>query len=655
MKVQVMAKSERTNGDYTDCMGDEHFELLGDYQDPDEANEIEDATCMQTYEDWNDLSENERNHFISVAQGLHDFMSQYGEKAAKKSEPTIPSRAEFEKKYNTLCRRVGHPGGGFARKSQVIRAYHEYIDHCGLETKPNQDLISYLLKKRAKSHSGVLVVSVLMGPGRFSCPKDCHYCPNQPGVARSYLLREPSVLRGYRNGWDPIRQFNDRARALENNGHTVDKIEIIVLGGTFSFYPKEYAEEFMTGLYFAANTFFAPASRKSLSLEEEMTRNEDAQCRIIGLTVETRPDYVTLSEITRFRKLGVTRVQLGIQHIENEILELVNRECSIEQSKKGIRLLLETGFKVDAHWMPDLPGSTFEKDLEMFKYLFSHKNTELQVDQWKVYPTATVPYTKIKEWYDNGLYTPYAEKNNGELIVELICYIMEHVPYRIRLNRIVRDIPGDYILAGEKRTNLRQEIDRLMKQRGIECRDVRERECKTRTTYDGEAILYVDKFKASGGTEYYFSLENQKRTELFAHLRLRINHDISNNPFPELRYAALIRELHTYGQLVPVCSTNSGKETQHLGAGRRLMDTAESYSRTHGCNKTAVISGIGVRNYYRKLGYKLEGTYMTKSISKSFLWEKLLSKMFNSVVSRVFQLLLSWRMISPGEHVVFTP
>ena len=625
---------KRVDSDYVEHMGDDHFSKLGTYSDPAEAQDIQNTRCTDIYDTWEDMNKEEKQMVRDCVLELHKYV------LAKKAKDPQGFTFQFEE-YLRVSQRIfrrlkkNARGSGFPRKSALVSAYKELHDSGALEM--DTDLAEFLQKKKTKSHSGVLVISVIMGPGQFSCPKDCHYCPNQPGVARSYLLREPGVLRGFRNDWDPIRQFNDRARALENNGHVVDKIEIIILGGTFSFYPKDYAAEFMAGLYFAANTYYDPRSRGMLPLQEEITRNESSECRIIGMTIETRPDYISSPEIVRLRSYGVTRVQLGVQHIDNDVLDFVNRDCPIEKSKVGIRKLLESGFKVDVHWMPDLPSSSYEKDLRMFEYLLGPENTDLQVDQWKVYPTATVPFTKIKEWYEAGTYKPYAEIESGKYMVDLICYILEHVPRRIRLNRIVRDIPSDYIIAGEKRTNLRQMLEKISSERGIRCRDVRERECKGKPLDVEKSALFIDEFEASNGSEYYLSVEDKAQETLFGHLRLRINKNMDAPVIPELRGCALIRELHTYGKLVAVNQTNTGKETQHIGVGKRLMARAEAIAREKSCEKIAVIAGIGVRSYYRKLGYELRGTYMIKDLGApdaSSAQPGFLQKTFQSLMQR---------------------
>ncbi|AAZ13096.1 Elongator-like Protein 3b [Trypanosoma equiperdum] len=579
----------------------EGFHLqLGEYEEPDEAKEVEEL--MNGHEDFGDLPKERQKALLDAVRVLV-------RKAAG-----ITNKNQLEHLRVKASRLVGFKDT--ARKSELTAAYRQLV-RAG-EVQESAAVEELLLRKRGKSHSGVLVVTVFMGPGQFSCPKDCHYCPNQPGIARSYLLKEPGVLRGYRNGWDPIRQFYDRASALENNGHVVDKIELIILGGTFSFYPKKYVEEFITGNFYAANTYYDSTPLRPIgTLEQEITANEDARCRIIGVTIETRPDYINLSELRRFRSLGVTRVQVGIQHLDDDILTIVNRDCPTSKTIVAIKRLLDAGFKVDAHWMPDLPGSSYSKDHEMFEYLFSEDNENFQVDQWKVYPTATVPYTKIEDWYRTGKYKPYAELDGGSWMVKLLVYIMENCPRRIRLNRIIRDIPTTYIMGGERRCNLRQVIEAEMKAKGIRCKDIRERECKGAPVDRNQTKVFVNEFRASGGTEFYLSVENMEQTILYGHLRLRLRDDSgeSNSLVKALEGCALIRELHTYGKLIAVSRPNSGNEAQHMGVGTQLMREAERIAIERGFMKIAVIAGVGVRRYYAKLGYKLEDTYMVKQLT----------------------------------------
>ncbi|KPA83842.1 acetyltransferase-like protein [Leptomonas pyrrhocoris] len=595
--LHISAKESRFEGRH---MPSSFHTLLGTYAVPTEAKDVEDL--VGGHEDFSDLPEDRRQALMQSVRTLISKIA--GAKSANQLEHLRVKASRLPGFKDT------------ARKSELTAAYRQLVREGAIRESPVVEEL--LIRKKGKSHSGVLVVTVFMGPGEFSCPKDCYYCPNQPGIARSYLLKEPGVLRGFRNGWDPISQFYDRASALENNGHVVDKIELIILGGTFSFYPAQYVEEFMTASFYAANTYYDSAPlREMRSLAEEITLNEEARCRIIGVTVETRPDYINARELRRFRSLGVTRVQLGIQHLDDDILNVINRECPTAKTIVAIQRLLDAGFKVDAHWMPDLPGSSFEKDMEMFETLFSDENEAFQVDQWKVYPTATVPFTKISEWYAQGLYKPYAELENGAYMVKLLVYIMEHCPYRIRLNRIIRDIPTTYIIGGEKRCNLRQVIEEEMRARHIRCKDIRERECKGSPIDRANTHFFVDTFRASDGTELYLSVENGDRTQLYGHLRLRLRDDATveeRNILPVLRGCALIRELHTYGKLIAVSQHNTGHETQHVGVGTQLMREAERMASEHGFARTAVIAGVGVRRYYAKLGYHLEETYMVKDL-----------------------------------------
>eukprot|EP00658_Telonema_sp_P-2_P025673 TRINITY_DN20338_c0_g1_i2.p1 TRINITY_DN20338_c0_g1~~TRINITY_DN20338_c0_g1_i2.p1 ORF type:complete len:330 (-),score=92.24 TRINITY_DN20338_c0_g1_i2:198-1187(-) len=269
--------------------------------------------------------------------------------------------------------------------------------------------------------------------------------------------------------------------------------------------------------------------------------------------------------------------------------------------------------------MPDLPGSSYAQDMEMFENLLGPDNIHFQVDQWKVYPTATVPFTKIQEWYEAGTYKPYAEENEGKYMVDLLVYIMKNTPYRIRLNRIIRDIPTSYIMAGEKRVNLRQVIETYMKKNNIQCKDIRERECKGESIRKDQSKMFIDEFLASGGQELYISIENLERTSLYGHLRLRLRPHGALSPdchnlYPALNGCALVRELHTYGRLVAVDRANTGREAQHVGVGTQLMRKAESIALERGYRKVAVIAGVGVRRYYAKLGYRLEDTYMVKDL-----------------------------------------
>lgn len=477
-----------------------------------------------------------------------------------------------------------------------------------------------LVKKAQKSQSGVLVVTVLTSPypkvgkkkQRFSCQWNCYYCPNEPDQPRSYLHDEPSVLRANRNDFDPVLQFCDRCVTLAMNGHPVDKVELLVLGGTWASYPHEYQETFIRDLFFAANTFFQQCQRERKSLEEEKLENETAQVKIIGITLETRPDCITPDELRRFRRYGCTRVQLGIQHTDDAVLAKINRGCTTQDAINAMRMLRDCCYKTDIHLMPNLPGSNPEKDRAMFEYVLH--SPDLQADQWKIYPCEVTPWTVIKKWFESGEYVPYAE----ETLIELLMEVKAQVHPWIRLNRVIRDIPSQYILGGMDEPNLRQVINNKMLAKGTPCRCIRCREVKTDDQAISAAECVVRRYVANEGDEFFISFEPPDRSKICGFARLRLSKTPGAGIFPELEGAALVRELHVYGQLVAVAGKNgkkklvadgdeSGSHAQHTGFGTQLMMKAEEIARAHGYTKMAVIAGVGVRNFYRRLGFEVEG------------------------------------------------
>lgn len=494
------------------------------------------------------------------------------------------------------------------------------------------DIDKTFRSKSSKSTSGVIVITVLTSPhpvsGKevksFSCKFDCHYCPNEPGQPRSYLMKEPAVLRANRCGFDPVFQFWDRARTYIANGHPLSKIELLVLGGTWTSYPNDYQEEFIRDLYYAANTVFDPdrytSPRAKLSLEEEQKINESTMCGIIGLTLETRPDQICKKELVRYRRFGVTRMQIGVQHTDDDILRKINRRCLTKHTIKAIKLLKDSGFKVDIHLMPDLPESSYSKDMKMFIDVLS--NPDLQVDQWKIYPCEVVPWTKIKKWYDEGEYKPYAEsiakrKDGSEYnpLFEMILTVKTMVHPWIRLNRVIRDIPNHYIEGGNQVTNMRQYLHNELKKRGQKCKCIRCREVKDRDIDLSTVKLMVRSYPASDGIEKFISFETEDENILFGFLRLRITEDPFIDAFPELKKCALIRELHVYGQVVATYTTKEKKKAvQHHGFGTKLLKKAEEIAMEHGYKQLSVISGNGVKNYYRERGFNDEGFFLIKRL-----------------------------------------
>ncbi|MBT4209516.1 MAG: tRNA uridine(34) 5-carboxymethylaminomethyl modification radical SAM/GNAT enzyme Elp3 [Candidatus Komeilibacteria bacterium] len=492
-------------------------------------------------------------------------------------------------------------------KAKLIVSYKNLIKKG--ELKANKNFARLLVKRAVRTMSGVSVITVLSKP--FVCPGKCVYCPTEPDMPKSYLSNEPAAARAKMNLFDPIRQVTMRIQALENNGHQVDKLEVLVLGGTWSVYPEKYQREFIRDLFYAANTFSDDKKREALSLEEEQIINEDTKYKIIGLTLETRPDYINPTELKKLRALGTTRVQLGVQHTDNKILDLIVRGHSIEQSIEATKLLKEVGLKVDHHYMPDLPGSTPAKDLEMMKYVYT--SPDLQPDQIKIYPCVVNEYAELHKWYEDGKYKPFS----AEELLNLLIEIKKITPPWIRINRLIRDIPEESIIAGNKITNLRQYLQAELKKQGKSCPCLRCREVRGRSKDNDKMILVKREYRASDGDEIFISFESEDNKKLYGFLRLRFNDDTSKNIFKELENASLVRELHVYGKMIPTYNEDQDDEisqTQHMGLGKKLMTEAENITKKRKLSKVAVISGIGVRNYYKKLGYELEGTYMTKNL-----------------------------------------
>lgn len=534
------------------------------------------------------------------------------------------------------------------KNSFLLHVFHNLYEKVDSKYTENdmKRLKQILQIKKGKSHSGVLVITIFTSPypeyydsstGKvikqsFSCKWSCSYCPNEPGQPRSYLKGEPGVLRANKYGFDCVRQMWGRMETLAAIGHPVDKLEVLVLGGTWTSYPLQYREEFCRDIYYAANTFGLNNSRDRLSLSEEKQMNKDAHCKVIGLTLETRPDTITPTEIKNFRMYGCTRIQLGIQHTDDDILRHINRKCPTIKTINAINLLKNSGYKIDGHWMPNLPGSSHEKDMFMFNDVLLNSDLpkhyirngieyeeyklihpELQVDQWKVYPCSTVPWTDIEKWYNEGSYVPYSKEELLDVVVNLKTMIF---PW-IRLNRIIRDIPSDYIMDDCDAPNMRDDAKLTMEREGKVCRCIRCREVKSKLYKNDTAHILVRKYNASNGIEYFISIEDKYDMTLYGFIRLRIPSDNTEHTiFPELSHSAFIRELHVYGILHKV-GLSSDDGVQHKGFGKLLLRTAEDITKSHGFHKLAIIAGEGVKRYYEKFGYYEdpgEGSYMIRCI-----------------------------------------
>jgi elongator complex protein 3 len=482
--------------------------------------------------------------------------------------------------------------------ADIFRIYQKLLRQ--KKIKRNEQLEALLKKREVRTISGVAPVAVLTK--FYPCPGRCSYCPTEKNMPKSYLSNEPAVMRAVTFKFDPKKQVAGRIKVLEMNGHPTDKLELIVIGGTWSALPDRYQKWFIQRCFDGAN------GRKSRTLAAAQKINETAKHRIIGITLETRPDYITLEEIAKMRQLSATRVELGVQTIYNSILQRNRRGHNVSATIRATKLLKDAGFKICYHLMPNLPGSTPAKDLKMFREIFS--NPDFQPDMIKIYPCVVTRGSKIYKWWKQGKYKPYSEKQ----LVELLINIKKIIPPYIRVNRLIRDIPSPSIAAGNKISNLREVVSAEMARRKLSCECIRCREIgHQKNIKHTTPKLFIKKYKASNGVEYFISFESPNKKILYAFVRLRIPDFKTPAILPELEDAALIRELHTYGHLVPI-DQNSPGATQHLGLGKKLMAEAEKIARKSKIKKMAVISGIGVREYYKKIGYHPDGTYMVKNL-----------------------------------------
>lgn len=569
-------------------------------------------------------------------------------------DENINSKKKYEKLYVDLKKKHKM----MAKKAELFYLYLHLRNTNNINS--NQIFEKYNVVKEIRGNSGVLVIAVMLSDKpngqEFTCKWDCNYCPKEPGQPRSYLSGEPCVARANRHNFDPSNQFNERASTHFINGHTVDKIEILILGGTFHSYPEDYRRWFIKMLIYSANTFYQVDKRKPLSFDEEVIENETSKVRIIGITIETRPDCINPKTLLELRQLEVTRIQMGLQHTDDNILSINNRGHKLRHSIRGIQMAMNAGFKVDIHLMTNLPGSSAEKDRQMFLRVLSDPNC--QGDQWKIYPTQVTPFTEIEKQYKSGEYVPYDSDDMFNVILEA----KPHIWPWIRNNRIIRDFSSKDDLAGNIVPNMRQDLHIELKKRGQKCQCIRCVEVRNDTSNIKNARLTtryiqyeIDKkygtnhIHDSNSRDYFLSFEScsckscekyywhlmrgcgdwngcLNRDKLYGFLRLRI-YTCNNKEFPELNgyKIAFIRELHVYGKITAVGESKKDG-VQHYSFGKRLILQAEKIASMHNCDRIAIISGLGVRKYYEKFGYKKSkiGKYMMKKVPESGIESDLL-------------------------------
>ncbi|MFH1946819.1 MAG: tRNA uridine(34) 5-carboxymethylaminomethyl modification radical SAM/GNAT enzyme Elp3 [Candidatus Magasanikbacteria bacterium] len=596
------------------------------------------------------------------------------------------SKAEFDDTRRKVCGKLKTTQPS---NRNLLQSYQNLVKK--KRVKADKQLELFMRKAGIRTLSGVAIITSLTKP--YACPGKCIYCPSEARMPKSYLSSEPAAARALDLAFDPYEQMIKRIDMLRRSSHPTDKIEYIIKGGSWNYYPLKYQYWFILESFRAANgrrqhchperpaerqgvegslseaqkrdssitdSFHSSSTRNDIvdELKKEQTYNDHhAKHKIIGLTLETRPDLVTPESIHHMRQMGCTRIELGLQAPDDKILKLTKRGHTVQQFKDAMFLLRQAGFKVDLHFMPDLPGTTAKHDVEMYKMLFSDPG--FKPDMVKIYPCTVIKSAPLYKWMKDGKYKPYSEKKLFEAIIEM----KSATPRYCRISRLIRDIPTPDIEAGNMITNLREYLSAEMKKRGLKCECLRCREVghQTNTPSDsplsgGERLppskggtrgvlsvkpkLFIDKYETIGGDEYFISYEDNKRQVVFAFLRLRIPKEFSTSlllnkerdrvrpitdKLPEIKNSAFIRELHTYGQMleigkqdpVKLADTRHGaskKASQHKGLGKKLVLEAEKISKKNGFEKLAVISGVGVRGYYRKLGYRKNGTYMVKTL-----------------------------------------
>ena len=544
----------------------------------------------------------------------------------------------------------------FSRLNLILRILYE---NKAISLISMKNVLKYSIAKKCRSMSGILEVAVMTKPDTFSCAYDCYYCPNQENMPRSYVAEGPAARRASSWNFDTVKQIHSRLTTYSINGHEIDKLEIIVLGGTWSSYSMEYRCEFTNEVYYAANTFFDIPDeegnyRPMLSIAEEQELNTYGKCKIVGFTIETRPDEITPAEIESFLEFGVTRVQLGWQHTDNKILKKINRKCTVEDIKESNKFLRNNGFKVVSHIMPNLPGSSPAKDLVMFEGLFN--DSFLFCDEMKIYPTIVTTTsekddvkvdTVIEKWYLDGKYVPY----NNEELIEVLIYAKSIIPEFTRISRIFRDIPQGNTISGGEMPHMRQVLQTKMKERGLTCNCIRCHEVRD-FIYDSSLIYYSTiHYNCCDGIEYFITANVMDPETTFNYLigflRLRFpDKESYNGKLPD---TAIIRELHVYSKLAKTYNKSSINidnidtkcaSSQHMGIGGNLLKLAEDFSKVYGYNRISVTSGVGVRGYYIKKGYKLENGYMIKNTDENTnentnenVFKRIIKNSFNYVMS----------------------
>jgi elongator complex protein 3 len=520
--------------------------------------------------------------------------------------------AEWHERHSLQAVLLRHPkyGSGLYSKANLVAGYRHLVAEADIEPDP---LVEKRIRmKPMRTQSGVAPVTVLTAPA--GCPGKCIFCPDDWRMPKSYIYDEPGAQRAERDGFDPYKQTFGRIQAFEGIGHDASKVELLILGGTWSAYSRDYREWFVQRCFDAMNAVGDPNYTGSRSLEEAQALNVQAAHRNVGLVVETRPDWVTPEEIRHLRRLGVTKVQIGVQSLDDEILSLNRRGHDVDAVRRALGLLRTAGFKLHLHWMPNLYGATPERDRADFARFFS--DPAIRPDELKIYPCSLIADTPLYEHYLEGRYRPYTEDE----LVDLLADVKPGIPPYTRINRLFRDIPAHHIQAGVKLSNLRQVVHKELARRGQRCGCIRCREIRRRDVQPEQLALQVHRYPTDLTDEYFLQfVTNECYSEpglIAGFLRLSLPVSSSEGPkagsrafLEEIADSALIREVHVYGPALSIGDDKPGA-AQHVGLGTQLIDAAHRISREAGFQRLSVIAATGTRAYYAGRGFAMGELYM---------------------------------------------
>ena len=515
----------------------------------------------------------------------------------------------------SILARYPKDGKGFYAKSDLVAGFRLLTDEG--EIDPDPMLLDRIRMKPVRTSSGVAPVTVLTAPA--GCPGQCIFCPDDWRMPKSYIFDEPGAQRAERDGFDPFKQTLGRIDAFESIGHDTSKVELLILGGTWSAYSQDYREWFVRRCFDAMNAYEDADFVPSASLEEAQRRNVFSSHRNVGLVVETRPDWITPDEIRHLRRLGVTKVQIGVQSLDDEVLELNKRGHSVAEVRQALGLLRTAGFKLHLHWMPNLYGATLDSDRDSFRSFFD--DPAIRPDELKIYPCSLIAGTELYQRWLAGDYSPYSEQE----LVALLADIKPSVPPYTRINRLFRDIPAHHIEAGVKTSNLREVVHRELARRGERCGCIRCREVRRQQVREEALRLQVSTYTTDLTDEYFLQfvvaedgengpeVVNLERAPIAGFLRLSLPKTPlagSRAFLDEIQGNALIREVHVYGPALAIGNAEEGA-AQHVGIGTRLLAEARRISRKAGFNCISVIAATGTQAYYAARGFEAGELYMT--------------------------------------------